>query len=300
MTSLEHVAERFTAGEPALVAGVDGAGAAVAIAAAQIRPDSLEELHRLGDDMVVLGLEPAIAARLQLATPRARAQRRSGLRLAIPIDAADCRGGWSTGDRAHTIRVAADPTSTPGDLTVPGHVHAAHVDRDGSGMAAVALELARAAEQPAAVVLSAVLDRRGRAVSLAEARRDARLRNLAVAPAEALYGRRQLHPADREAVSCALPTPLGELTILATSTAAGGDVTVTLVHGDPSASERPLVRTHVACLLGDTFGSLLCDCRERLERATREILAAEAGMLVYVKRATGDPFTCPRAAEEPR
>jgi len=300
MSSLKQAAKQFAAGHAALVAGLDGAGAAVAIAAARIEAGTLDALYQLGDDMVVLGLDATIATRLQLAMPRRHARRRNGLQLAIPIDAADCHSGWSLSDRTHTIRVAADPEAVPGDLTVPGHVHAAHIERGGSGAAAIALELAAAAEQPAAVVLSAVLDRRGRAVSLSDARRDARLRALAVAPTQELYGRGLTRHPEREAVSCALPTRLGELTVLATSTAQGGEVTVTLVHGDPAASEQPIVRTHTACLLGDTFGSLLCDCRMRLERATREILSADAGMLVYVKPSTDDPYACPRAAKESR
>jgi GTP cyclohydrolase II len=46
-----------------------------------------------------------------------------------------------------------------------------------------------------------------------------------------------------------------------------------------------------ASLLGDTFGSLLCDCNERLERAAANILAA-AGILVYLMPDRADPLTC--------
>ncbi len=68
---------------------------------------------------------------------------------------------------------------------------------------------------------------------------------------------------------------------------------MTLVHGEPWTREHPVIRRHTACLLGDTFGSLLCDCRDRLERATEEILSAGAGILVYLKPDGADPFACP-------
>jgi hypothetical protein len=67
-----------------------------------------------------------------------------------------------------------------------------------------------------------------------------------------------------------------------------------LVHGQPASDrDTALVRTHVACLLGDTFGSLLCDCSERLRRAIGEIVAAKSGVIVYVKPTLADPFSCP-------
>jgi 3,4-dihydroxy 2-butanone 4-phosphate synthase/GTP cyclohydrolase II len=297
MTSLDTTAEHFAAGRPALVAGLDGNGAIVAIAAAAAHARGLKAVHELGSDMVVLSLESSIADRLLLSAPRGATRRRAGLRLADPIDATDCRGGgWSLMDRAHTIRVAADPETQPGDLTVPGHVHTAPVDGAGSGAATVALDLARAAHQPAAVVVSAVLDRSGRPASLQAAQRDDRLRALPTAPIDELSGLVAARRSALEPVQCALPTRLGDFRVLATTTTNGDEVTLTLIHGEPSR-RRPIIHTHVACLLGDTFGSLLCDCRDRLERAADEIRAAGAGMIVYVKPRAEDPFVCPRARE---
>jgi 3,4-dihydroxy 2-butanone 4-phosphate synthase / GTP cyclohydrolase II len=296
MTSLALSTERFAAGEPALVAGLNGEGAVVAIAAARADVSGLEALHELGGDMIVLGLESVIAKRLQLSAPRGATRRRSGLQLATPIDATDCLDGWSLMDRVHTIRVAADPDAHPCDLTVPGHVHAGQVDGVASSAPAVALELARAAQQPAAVVLSSVLDRAGRPVSLDVARRSDRLRALPVAPIDQLCALAvtRARP-ELESVRCTLPTRLGDFQVLATTTADGGEVTVTLIHGEPAEQPRPLIHTHVACLLGDSFGSLLCDCHDRLERAADEIRDAGAGMIIYVKPTLDDPFACPRA-----
>jgi hypothetical protein len=61
-----------------------------------------------------------------------------------------------------------------------------------------------------------------------------------------------------------------------------------------------IVRTHIACMLGDTFGSTLCDCRARLERATQEIVAAGNGVIVYVRPSSADPFSCPAGREPDR
>lgn len=96
---------------------------------------------------------------------------------------------------------------------------------------------------------------------------------------------------DEHAVDCQLPTQAGEFRAVGHATAPDGEVTVALIHGRPG--DAAPVRTHVHCLLGDTFGSQLCNCHADLQAALAEILAAGAGVLVYVKPAGLDPLRCP-------
>ena len=53
-----------------------------------------------------------------------------------------------------------------------------------------------------------------------------------------------------------------------------------------AARPSPIVATHAACLFGDTFGSLVCDCRPSLDRSLAEIVTACAGVFVYTKPAS--------------
>ena len=46
---------------------------------------------------------------------------------------------------------------------------------------------------------------------------------------------------------------------------------------------RPLVHVHVACLFGDAFGSLLCNCRRELDSAIAAIVTEGAGVIIYAK-----------------
>ncbi len=295
MTSLDETAERFAAGEIVLVGGDDGSEVIVALLASATDRRGLERLYAVAGDLVLLGLDPEITDRLALNELAGVNRHRPDLCLTVPIDAADRAGsGWSLIGQAHTIRVAADPGSGPEDLTVPGHVHPARIDPAAPGAPSRALELARAAGEPAAVALSAVRDRAGRPVSLAQALTDPRLRALAVAPAVALRSRAVARELVSTAVTCELPTRLGAFTAVAHAVAPAGDVVVALIHGDPGARPRPLVASHVACLLGDTFGSLLCPCHAELEQASRAIIEDGAGILLYVKPLLDDPFACPR------
>ncbi|ENO14332.1 GTP cyclohydrolase II RibA [Marinobacter nanhaiticus D15-8W] len=56
-----------------------------------------------------------------------------------------------------------------------------------------------------------------------------------------------------------------------------------LLIGDPSHWPDPVpVRMHSACLTGDLFGSLRCDCGEQLRGAVRSISEEGGGVLLYL------------------
>jgi len=195
---------------------------------------------------------------------------------------------------AHTIRVASDPGCTVDAVLSPGHVHCAIAQEGTCAAPSLALELARAADCAPAVVLCPVVDRDGRHLSLTEALRDPRLARLAIAPSLQLRGLAVARELERDAVDCSLPTRLGMFRAVAHAAGPGGETALALVHGEPSREPvAAVVQTHVACLLGDTFGSLLCDCHRRLDRAVADIIAAGAGAIVYVKPRLADPFACP-------
>lgn len=62
----------------------------------------------------------------------------------------------------------------------------------------------------------------------------------------------------------------------------GGSEHVALVVGDPAPGAAVPVRMHSACLTGDVFGSLRCDCGEQLQLAVRRIAELGAGVLLYL------------------
>jgi GTP cyclohydrolase II len=55
-----------------------------------------------------------------------------------------------------------------------------------------------------------------------------------------------------------------------------------IVVGKPDPSAPVLTRLHSACLTGDLFGSLKCDCGDQLRGAVREIAEAGGGVLLYL------------------
>jgi GTP cyclohydrolase II len=59
------------------------------------------------------------------------------------------------------------------------------------------------------------------------------------------------------------------------------DLHVVIESGTATPADVTLVRVHSACMTGDVFGSLRCDCGEQLAEATRLISQAPHGVIVY-------------------
>lgn len=68
---------------------------------------------------------------------------------------------------------------------------------------------------------------------------------------------------------------------------------VAMLAGDVSGHDV-LVRVHSECITSEVFGSLRCDCRERLELALEHMALEGRGVLIYRRRELGVPDDAPR------
>ncbi len=57
---------------------------------------------------------------------------------------------------------------------------------------------------------------------------------------------------------------------------------VAIIVGKPDFAKPVPVRLHSACLTGDLFGSLKCDCGDQLRETVRGMAQAEGGILLYL------------------
>lgn len=273
----------------------EGGDTFLAAAADRIAPNTLERLSSLGGGMVVLVVEEAIAERLELPVPGDSRGARAELPFTAPIDAArGVTGGWSSRDRAVTMRVAAAPDSRPHDIVIPGHVHPVRL-RAGDLLARprapeASLELARRAELPQALAVCRVVS--GVTGGGSASRRHRELAGIARVSVAHLRVEIEVEAAEL-VTGCRLPTSSGEFTAAAMAPGAGG-LLIALSHGDHGTAPTTLVHVHRACTLGDAFGSVLCGCRRHFESAVRAITTNGSGLLIYVTPAGMTPFACGR------
>jgi 3,4-dihydroxy 2-butanone 4-phosphate synthase / GTP cyclohydrolase II len=205
----------------------------------------------------------------------------------------DARRGVTTGtsayDRAVTIRTLVDPTTTPGDLTRPGHIFPLRAMPGGvlrrAGHTEAAVDLARLAGRTPAGVICEILDESGgmaRGPELAELAERFGLKMITI---KALIDYRRRHEKlVRRIATTKLPTEFGDFIAIAYETTVYSRVHLALTMGDVKGEEPVLVRMHSECLTGDVFRSQRCDCGSQLEKALALIRAEQRGVVVYLKQ----------------
>lgn len=262
-------------------------------------PELMAFMVRHSSGYVCVGMDSADCDRLGLPPMVARNEDVRGTAYTVTVDAAEgVDTGISATDRARTVRLLADPTSTVATFNRPGHVVPLRAKRGGvlvrQGHTEAAVDLARAANlAPAGALCEIVSEEDPTTMArLPELRRFADEHNLALISIEQLQDWRRHHTQTLErAVETRLPTVHGEFRAIGYVNIIDGTEHVALVKGDVStgstgstATEEPVpVRVHSECLTGDVFGSRRCDCGDQLSAALDYIEAKGRGVVIYLR-----------------
>jgi 3,4-dihydroxy 2-butanone 4-phosphate synthase/GTP cyclohydrolase II len=213
-----------------------------------------------------------------------------GTPFTIPVEA---RVGTTTGisapDRARTVRVLIDPTSTRQDLVMPGHLFPLRAREGGvlvrAGQTEATIDLCKLAGLYPAGVLCEIMRPDGEMMRLPDLKKFAAVHGLKILTVDQLIAYRQQHERLVERVAeTALPTRFGAWTAIAYRSVIDPDEHVALVMGDISGGSPVLVRVHSQCVTGDVFHSMRCDCGEQLERAMSMIADEGRGVVVYMRQ----------------
>ena len=258
------------------------------IAAQFVTPDAVNFMATHGRGLVCLCLTPERCEELGLRQMTDQNEAQFGTAFTVSIEARDgVSTGISAADRARTIQVAVDPTSTPHDLVHPGHIFPLRARAGGvlkrSGQTEAAVDLARLAGlAPAGVVCEIMKDdgTMARVPHLVEFCERHGLKLVTVA--DLIEYRRRTEKLVERIVSVRLPTDYGEFQAVAYRETLTGKQHVALVKGDVEGKEDILVRVHSECLTGDVFHSRRCDCGEQLEQALARIEQDGEGVILYL------------------
>ncbi|MFT4030209.1 MAG: 3,4-dihydroxy-2-butanone-4-phosphate synthase [Protaetiibacter sp.] len=246
----------------------------------------------------------AIADRLALPPMVEHNEDPRGTAYTVSVDAADrLSTGISASDRAHTLRVLADPASTPASLTRPGHILPLRAvdggvrERDGHTEASVDL-LKLAGLTPVAAIVE-IVDTDGEMMRLPNLIRLGEREKVPVITIEALIRFMEEQRCDRDPtavvtlpewqrvsfeVETSVPTAHGTFRVRAYRDRSTGADHVAWIAGEPA--DGALVRVHSECLTGEAFGSLKCECGPQL-RAALDTIRAEGGVVVYLRGQEG-------------
>jgi 3,4-dihydroxy 2-butanone 4-phosphate synthase/GTP cyclohydrolase II len=259
------------------------------LAAEKVTPEAINFMAKYGRGLICLTLTEERLEHLRIGPMSAENTSNYGTAFCEAIDARD---GVSTGisayDRARTIRVAIDPATRPSDLARPGHVFPLRARKGGvlvrAGQTEASVDLARMAGMVPAGIICEIMREDGSMARVPDLIEFCNAHGLKMLTVAELIRYRMQHERYVHRVGEALvDTDYGEFRVIAyESEVDGGDSHLALVHGEVGTGEPVLVRMHSHCLIGDVFGSAVCDCRQTLEGSLSAIAYERRGALIYL------------------
>ncbi|WP_375500307.1 bifunctional 3,4-dihydroxy-2-butanone-4-phosphate synthase/GTP cyclohydrolase II [uncultured Jatrophihabitans sp.] len=261
------------------------------LAAELATPELIAFMIRYTSGYICASLSESDADRLDLPPMFHTNQDRRGTAYTVTVDAREgVETGISATDRAHTIKLLADPDSTAADFSRPGHVVPLRA-KDGGvlrrpGHTEAAVDLAVLAGLHPAGVLCEIVSEKD-PVHMArgeELRVFADCHDLAmISIADLIAYRRRFEKLVERVASARVPLRHGQFTAVGYSSSYDDREHVAFVYGDLGDGEDVLVRVHSECLTGDVFGSLRCDCGPQLDAALAAVAREGRGVVLYVR-----------------
>ena len=262
------------------------------MAAQSVSPEAINFMATHGRGLICLALDEEQVARLEL--PMMQSPGRGGPPLGTAFTVSiEARHGVTTGisaaDRAHTIRVAANPGATPDQIVTPGHVFPLRARPGGvlvrTGQTEGSVDLARLAGVTPAGVICEIMNDDGTMARMPQleafaAKHGLRILSIADLIAYRLFTERLVRRVAEARV--VLDQTKSEWRAIVYEAAHVDERQfVALVKGDLTAGP-PLCRVHTGSTLADLFASTPRDGGSHLREALAQIEAAGRGALVYI------------------
>jgi len=298
--------EALRLGRPVIVADDEGREneGDVIISAQMATQEWIAWTVRYSSGFICAPMTNEIADQLDLPVMVLNNEDARGTAYTVSVDAADrLSTGISAADRAHTLRVLADPVSTPASLHRPGHILPLRAvdggvrERDGHTEAAV--DLMKLAGLVPVGAIAEIVAEDGEMMRLPGLIELGEREGVLVITIKDLIEYLQEFHCDtdlptirpiRESprvdfeVETTVPTTHGPFKMRAYRDRMTGADHVAIVSGTPV--DGALVRVHSECLTGEAFGSLKCECGPQLDAALATI-QQEGGVVVYLRGQEG-------------
>jgi 3,4-dihydroxy 2-butanone 4-phosphate synthase/GTP cyclohydrolase II len=258
------------------------------LAAQFATPEAINFMAKEGRGLICLALTSDRCEQLGLNLMAAKNEAPLQTAFTVSVEAREgVTTGISAADRAHTVQVAIDPTSTPESLVQPGHVFPLKAKDGGvlerAGQTEAAVDLARLAGLIPAGVICEIMNDDGTMARVPDLIPYCERHALKmVTVADIIAYRRRTEKLVERVVATKLPTAFGEFAAVGYRSLLDDKHHVAMVKGDVAGAEDVLVRVHSECLTGDVFHSLRCDCGEQLEAALAMIEREGKGVLLYL------------------
>jgi 3,4-dihydroxy 2-butanone 4-phosphate synthase / GTP cyclohydrolase II len=262
------------------------------MAAQFVTPEAINFMATHGRGLICLALNEEHVERLKLPMMLAPGRLGPALGTAFTVSI-EARHGVTTGisaaDRAHTIRVAANPVVRPDEIVTPGHVFPLRARKGGvlvrTGQTEGSVDLARLAGLTPAGVICEIMNEDGTMARMPDLENFAHKHDLRILTIADLIRYRVFTERLVKRVSEAKLTmdPTGtEWRAIVYETTIDERQFLALVMGDLTQGPPPLCRVHTGSTLADTFTATPRDGGRHLREAIAHIEGAGRGALVYI------------------
>lgn len=272
----------------------------VVISASLATPEWIGWMVRHTSGYVCAPMSRDYADRLDLPPMVVNNEDPRGTAYTVSVDAAfGVTTGISASDRSTTLRVLADPSSTPASVIRPGHVLPLRaVDggvRERAGHTEATVDLMRLAGLEPVGAIAEIVEDSGEMMRLPGLIELGEKHGIVVVTIADLIDHINGLGADAQApdavrtapssrvifeVETPLPTVHGVLMVRAYRDRMSGAEHLAIIAGEPR--DNALVRVHSECLTGEVLGSLKCECGPQLDAAL-EAIQREGGVVIYMR-----------------
>ncbi len=259
------------------------------MAAQFVTPDAINFMAKYGRGLVCCSITEERVETLKLPMMAEDNSSHFGTPFTVSVEA---RTGVTTGisaaDRARTVQVLIDPNSTPIDVVRPGHMFPLRA-RDGgvlvrAGQTEASVDLAKMSGLYPSGVLCEIMKADGQMARMPDLKRFARRHGLKIVTvADMIKYRLRNERLVHRVAETKLPTPSGEMMIIAYRADHDPAEHVAIVSGTIDPTKPVLVRVHDQCLTGDVFDSMRCDCGEQKDRALK-MIGEQGGVFLYMRQ----------------
>jgi 3,4-dihydroxy 2-butanone 4-phosphate synthase/GTP cyclohydrolase II len=253
-----------------------------------ITPEIINFMATHGRGLICLTLTEERVRQLGLSMMAANNQSPYHTAFTVSIEAREgVTTGISAADRAHTCKVAIDPSSGPQDIVTPGHIFPLRA-RDGgvlvrTGQTEGSVDLARMAGLSPSGVICEIMNADGtmaRLPDLLTFGTEHRIRVVTVA--DLIHWRIRHEVLVESVVDSPIDTPQGVFQHRTYRSQTDGGFHMVLWQGDVTDGEPVLTRVQAFSPTEDIFSSRTGDSRAQLDASLAQIAAEGRGALLYL------------------
>lgn len=259
------------------------------MAGALTKPPDINFMAKHGRGLICVPMEGSRLDELDLHPMSAKAPDPYKTGWAISCDAKHgITTGISSGDRAHTINLLANPKAKSEDLVRPGHVFPLRANEGGvlvrAGHTEACVDLLKLARAYPVGVICEIMNDDGSMARTPHLIKFSRTHDLKMCSiADLIEYRRKSEKLVKRIAQSNIPTEFGSFKVYVYESFVDKHHHVALVKGKPDKKDA-LVRVHSECLTGDVFGSRRCDCGPQLHAAMKLIGSSPSGVILYMRQ----------------